>query len=133
MKVIALAALGLVAASAASAQSMPECKGRFEVIRMDQIKPGKMEAFKKAVTDHQAWYRAHGTADKIIFARVIAQGDAPAYAADQAMTIHIETPKTPGAVDEGEHDAAWGAFVSEYKDSSTVTSTTIVCVEDGGK
>ena len=129
MKFFALALSATVAAGAAPAQSMPECKGHFEVIRMDTIKPGKMDEFRKAVRDHQAWYKAHGTDDKIVLARIIAQGEAPAYAADQVMTIHVETPKTPGAVDESEHDAAWNAIVAEYKDSSTVTSTTIACVE----
>ena len=124
-----IAALGVLAVTAVSAQSMPECKGQFEVIRMDQIKPGKMDAFRKAVADHQAWYKSHGAKDKIIFARIITPGAAPAYAPDQAMSVHIETE----AGGDLPHDAAWGAFVAEYKDSSTVTSTTIACVEDGAK
>jgi hypothetical protein len=126
MKVIAFAVLGGVVATAASAQSMPECKGQFEVIRMDSIKPGKMEEFKKAVADHQAWYKARGASDKIILGRIIIKGAAPAYAPDQAITIHVETPGS----EEGAHDAAWSAFVAEYNDSSTITSTTIACLEE---
>ncbi|HUO93557.1 MAG TPA: hypothetical protein VMU22_11570 [Rhizomicrobium sp.] len=129
MKAFAVAVLGLVAATAASAQSIPGCKGSFEVIRMDSIKPGKMDAFKKAVADHQAWYRAHGANDRIILGRIVTPGAAPAYAEDQAMTIHVETPNAK----EPEHDAGWTAFVAEYKDSSTITSQTMACLEDAGK
>src|SRR5215469_12552687 len=71
MKSFAFAVLGVVVATAASAQSMPECKGQFEVIRMDQIKPGKMDEFRKAVSDHQAWYKAHGATDKILLGQII--------------------------------------------------------------
>jgi hypothetical protein len=130
-----LAILGVVAATAASAQSLPECKGHFEVIRADDIKPGKMDEFRKAVADHQAWYAAHGLKDRILLAQIINQTDTgtPAFATDKVLTIHTETPGTPAAVEEGQKDAAWSAYVNEYKDSSTITSTTIACVEDGGK
>ena len=129
MKCLALAVLSAATATAASAQSMPECKGQFEVIRMDAIKPGKMDEFRKAVSDHQAWYRAHGGTDKIILGRIITKSPTPAYATDQAITVHIENP----AVQEPGKDAAWNAFVAEYSDSSTITSTTIACLEEPAK
>jgi hypothetical protein len=129
MKAFAIATLGVLASTAASAQSAPECKGQFEVIRMDTIKPGKMDEFRKASADHQAWYKAHGATDKIIVGRIIATGATPAYAEDQAMSIHIEKP----GAEEFPHDAAFDAFVAEYRDSSTVTSTMKVCLEDAAK
>lgn len=134
MKTFALVLLGTLAvSSAAFGQTLPECNGHYEVIRMDAIKPGKWDAFRKAVADHQAWYKAHGLSDRIVLARVLVPGLSPAFSADTAMTIHIESPGTDAAVEKGLHDAGWKAFVAEYQDSSTLTQTTIVCVEDHAK
>jgi hypothetical protein len=126
MKVFTLALLVTVAATAASAQSLPECKGHFEVIRADAIKPGKMDEFRKAVADHQAWYKAHGLSDRILLAQIIKEdiSGTRAYAQDQAITVHVVGPMaaTPPP------DDAWNAFLAEYKDSSSITNTTNVCV-----
>jgi hypothetical protein len=132
--------LGCVAAiawcGAASAQSLPDCKGTYQVIRADDIKPGKLDVFRKAVADHQAWYVAHGFADKILVARVLAPDASgqPVFSDAKALSIHIETPEFEASMAKGApDDDAWHAFVAEYQDSSTITATTIACVEDGNK
>ncbi|HTW34022.1 MAG TPA: hypothetical protein VMD53_05330 [Rhizomicrobium sp.] len=133
MRVLALAALGIVAASAASAQSMPACSGTFEIIRTDTINPGKLDEFKEAVRDNQAWYTAHGMKDRVLLGQVLnmeGPNGSAAYATDSAMTIHADID--PDAADVP-HDAAYSAFVAKYKDSSTIKSTTMVCVSDISK
>jgi hypothetical protein len=133
MRVLALAALGVVAASAASAQSMPACSGTFQIIRTDAITPGKLDEFKEAVRGNQAWYKAHGMKDRVLLGQVVnMQGPngSAAYAVDSALTIHTDID--PNA-DDPQHDAAYGAFVAKYKDSSTIKSTTMVCVSDISK
>ena len=126
MKVFTLALLVTAVATAASAQSMPACKGHFEIIRTDAIKPGKLDEFKKAVADHQAWYKAHGLSDRILLAQIIKEdiSGTLAFAQDQAITVHVLGPMaaTPPP------DDAWNAFLAEYKDSSSITNTTNVCV-----
>jgi hypothetical protein len=128
MKALALAVLGIITATAASAQSMPECSGTFQIIRTDTINPGKLDEFKQAIRDHQAWYAAHGMKDKILLGQLVnMQGPngTATYAVDTALTIHTDID--PNAADPV-HDAAYGAFVAKYKDSSIIKSTAMVCV-----
>ena len=133
MKSFAMALLGVLAAGAASAQALPQCSGKFEIVRTDTINPGKLDEFKEAVRDNQAWYRAHGMKDRVLLGQVVnMQGPngSAAYQADTAMTIHTDID--PAAADVA-HDAAYGAFVAKYKDSSIIKSTTMVCVSDIAK
>jgi hypothetical protein len=133
MRILALAALGLVATSAASAQAVLPCTGGYELIRTDTINPGKFDEFKEAVRGNQAWYTAHGMKDKVLLGQVVnMQGPngSAAFSTDTAMTVH--TGIDPNA-DDPAHDAAYGAFVAKYKDSSTIKSTTMVCVSDISK
>jgi len=133
MKVLALTLLGVIAATAASAQALPPCDGTFEIVRTDTINPGKLDEFKQAVRDNQAWYKAHGMKDRVLLGQVVTmQGPngSAAYMADAALTIHTDID--PNAPDVA-HDAAYGAFVAKYKDSSVIKSTTMVCVSDIAK
>ena len=133
MKSFAFALVGIVAASAASAQAVLPCGGGYELIRVDTINPGKLDEFKEAVRGNQAWYTAHGMKDKVLLGQVVnMQGPngSAAFATDTAMTVH--TGIDPNA-DEPAHDAAYGAFVAKYKDSSIIKSTMMVCVSDISK
>jgi hypothetical protein len=131
MKVLALVLVGAVAASAASAQSLPPCSGKYELVRTDTIKPGKLDEFKEAVRDNQAWYKAHGMKDRVLLGQVVnMQGGSAAFADDTALTIHTDID--PNGPDPA-HDAAYGAFVAKYKDSSTITNTMMLCVSDIAK
>jgi hypothetical protein len=133
MKYPVLALLGVVAASAASAQALLPCSGGYEIIRTDTINPGKFDEFKDAVRGNQAWYTAHGMKDKVLLGQVVnMQGPngSATFATDTALTVH--TGIDPNA-DDPAHDAAYGAFVAKYKDSSTIKSTAMVCVSDISK
>jgi hypothetical protein len=123
---LALTTLAACAAvSGALAQTPPPCTGHYEVIRTDTIKPGKMDLFKKAVQDHQAWYKAHGLSDRIFLGEVLTPG--VGFSPTTAMTVHTDM-KAAGAPPHAPDDAAWNAYVAEYKASSDVVSTSVVCL-----
>ena len=117
-----------LAAGAAAAQQMPPCAGHYEVVRTDTVKPGKMELFKKAIADHQAWYVAHKMPDRIMLGQVLLPKGAAGgpFSDSSVMTIHTDAagPSAPPHA----NDKAWDAYVAEYNASSDVVSTTIVCV-----
>jgi hypothetical protein len=115
-------------ASAAMAQP-PACRGAYEIVRNSVVKPGKMELFLKAVRDHQAWYTAHGLKDRIIVGRVLApDADSSGFSSSLAMTIHTDLSQmAPPA--HAPDDAAWTGYVAEYKGSSDLTNTAVVCLE----
>jgi hypothetical protein len=121
-------ALMLMSASAL-AVDFPECKGgAYQVIRLDEIKDGKWDLFVKAVKDHAAWYAANGRPDKIELGRLLEKNavtGALSYSQKQALTIHsvMEKPEEPKPT-----DAAWAAFVQEYRDSSEIKKTVVACV-----
>jgi hypothetical protein len=120
---VALTGLAPLAAHAAAA--CPD--GDIAKLRMSKVPPtGSMAGLAKAVADHQKWYRDHGYPDRIVLAPVLildrASGRMVA-SPDQAMTLHLASHEVPGA----KRDAAWDAYVAEYKANSQVTSETIIC------
>lgn len=126
-KTFALAFLALTASATAAAAQTPACDGHFELIRTDTIKPGKMDLFKKAVADHQAWYTAHKLPDHILLGQILQpKGAATPFSETTAITIHTDAAG-PGAPPH-EGDAAWDQYVAEYKASSDVVSSITVCV-----
>jgi hypothetical protein len=104
----------------------PACPGRYEYVRTDTIKPGKMDLFLKAVHDHQAWYAAHGLPDHILLGRVI-DPKTGMVSDTTALTIHTDD-KSEGGATHAANDAAWNAYVKAYQDSSTVTNAALICV-----
>jgi hypothetical protein len=117
-----------VSASSAFAQDSapPACSGNYEIIRTDTIKPGKLDEFLKAVHDHQAWYTAHGFKDRVLVGRIWSPDHgADGFSGATAMTIHTDMTSTQMPRDR---DAGWDAYVAEYRDSSDVAATAIVCV-----
>jgi len=126
MKVVfaaTLAASTILATAAFAAP--PACAGRYEYVRTDAIKPGKMDLFLKAVHDHQAWYAAHGMPDHIRLGRVV-DPQTGAISQTTAVTAHTDD-QSGGAAPHKADDAAWNAYVQEYKDSSTVTNAALIC------
>ena len=111
----------------AFAQGLPTCDGDYSVVRVSTVKPGKMQAFLKAVADHKQWYRSHGIKDNIIVASRVVERDSDThalrYSETEIVTLHIHTP-----ADEGQHDAAWDAFVAEYRDASDIKSEYRTCM-----
>ncbi len=128
-RILMTAAIGLTLWGSAAAAEPPACRGAYEIVRTSTIKPGKMQIFLKAVHDHQAWYLSHGLKDHILLGRVLARdADASGFSASTAMTVHTDLSQmAPPA--QSANDAAWNAYVAEYRDSSDLVSTVIVCLE----
>lgn len=122
--------LAATAASSALAAHLPDCTGDYAVIRTSTVKPGKLDEFRKAVRDNQAWYASRGLPDRILFGQVAerdAQG-APtgAFSPNMVTTIHTNRPPNPPA--HTEDDPQWKAFVAEYEASSDLTNAAAVCL-----
>jgi hypothetical protein len=114
----------------AAAQQAPvgsACNGVINVIRVNEIKPGKMDEFLIAVAKQQAWYKDAGTSDQIQVMSVMSRDPATrafVISDAEAITAHIE----PALRKEPTHDAAYNTFVGLFNDSSTVKSTFVTCV-----
>ncbi len=122
----ALAALQIPAAFAQNA--MPACDGDIDVVRVSTIKPGAIQGFMAAVAAHKAWYRSHGFKDNVIVAsRVLVRDEATKtfkYSDAQVVTHHLRAPR----VDDKAHDAAWDAYVKQYRDTSDIKDQYITCL-----
>jgi hypothetical protein len=126
---IILASAALTAVASAAIAAPPACGGSYQVIRNSTVKPGQMDLFLKAVRDHQAWYVAHGLKDRILVGRVLSVDAGPdGFSSTRAMTFHTDlTDMAPPA--HAADDAAWNAYVAEYKASSDLADMAVVCVE----
>ena len=112
-----LGSVAMTGAASAQQQGGVQCTGKSTTIRMSLIKAGKLDLFKKAVADHQAWYKAKGSGTTVSFVRQIKGGQGAASWDDSmAMTIVVYDTSKPRA----EQDDAYKAFVKEYADSSTL-------------
>jgi hypothetical protein len=127
-----LLALSLGMAAAASSafaqdRTPPACSGRYEIVRTDAIRSGKLDEFLKAVHDHQAWYSAHGFKDQVLVGRIVSPDHGPdGFSRSVALTIHTDVTATH--MPPHEPDAGWDAYVAEYTDSSDVMASALVCV-----
>lgn len=104
------------------------CKGNIDIVRISEINPGKMETFLSAVAAQKAWYKNAGTPDEIAVMRVMdenPQTKAWTLSETQAITTHIGPREAKRLV----HDAAWDAFVALFKDSSTIKTQFITCLD----
>ena len=126
--ILGAAALFALPALAHAADACPS--GEYTVIRNSQIKPtGSVAGFAKAIEDHKAWYKSHGyTKDAFYWGQVMAVDPTthqPKPVAGQYYTIHAASSDVP----KEKQDAAWAAFVAEYGANSSITSTTILCMQ----
>jgi hypothetical protein len=130
---LAVLSIGLSGWGAKAAAQAPSCSGNYEVVRTSTVKPGKMDLFLKAAQDHQDWYRAHGMKDRIIVGRVFSQdADSAGFSSSLAMTVHTDLSQM-GPPAHAPDDAAWNHYVAEYKESSDLTNTAVVCLESAPK
>lgn len=128
---VALSGLAALAApvAAATAPPPPRCDGSYELIRSSTVKPGRINLFLKAVRDHQAWYAAHGMKDRILVGRVLGpDADASGFSPTVALTIHTDLAELQAPAHAAD-DAAWNAYIAEYRDSSDLIDTKVVCRE----
>jgi hypothetical protein len=121
----ALAALQIPSALAQNAP--PACDGDIAIVRVSTIKPGAMQGFMEAVAAHKAWYRSHGYKDNVIVATRIyltdAHGDPTKYSETEVISYHVRPPEGPV-----KHDAAWDAYVKQYRDTSDIKSEYMTCM-----
>jgi hypothetical protein len=123
-----LAALAALQIPGVFAQNtLPACDGDIAVVRVSTIKPGGMDGFMAAVAAHKAWYRNHGFTDNVIVAsRVILRDEktgAMKYSDTEVVTYHLRPPKR-----EGKTDAAWDAYVKQYRDTSDIKNQYLTCM-----
>ena len=126
-----LAALAALAVSPEFAQSPnPVCDGDIAIVRITTVKPGHMQAYMAAVAAHKAWYRNHGFKDNVIVAsRVIVRDERTGtmkYTDSDVVAYHIRPPGS--AQTQSKRDAAWDAYVKQYRDSSDIKSEYITCM-----
>ena len=129
---VAFAALILASSSSttAIAQPAPACSpGDAATIRISRIIPGgSMAGLEKAAADHARWYADHGYKNDRIFTAPMLVTDPQTKklvpSTDVVMTFHTHDSEVPHSME----DAAWSAFVAEYRANSVIESTTHVCL-----
>jgi hypothetical protein len=125
-------ATALYAAPVHAQTAAPACFGDVTTVRLSQIKPGgSIQGFMKAVEAHKAWYRANGITDNdIVAARVFVRDEKTGlptkYSDTEVMSFHLRPPaasRTPNR-----NDAAWQAFLKQYRDNSDLKSEYWACI-----
>ncbi|WP_296597098.1 hypothetical protein [Phenylobacterium sp.] len=129
--VAACLALSAGAAQAAGAASpLDLCKGgQLVVVRLNTVKPGAKATYEKAARDHAAWYRSHGFKEnRLLVGPVIngSRGEGWTASETEYASIHMDAPGVPA----DKRDAAWDAYVKEYRDSSDLTADKFVCLRE---
>jgi hypothetical protein len=130
--ILSLTIAACLYAAAASAQTPPACFGDLATIRLSQIKPGgSVQGFLKAVEAHKAWYRANGVTDNdVVGARVLVRDEKTGlpgkYSETEIMSFHLRPPAASRVANK--NDAAWEAFVKQYRDNSDLKSEHWACI-----
>ena len=77
-----------------------------------------------AVAAHKAWYRDHGFKDNVIVASRVILTDQKTgemkYSDTEVVTYHVRPPHEEATA---KRDAAWDAYVKQYRDTSDLKST----------
>jgi hypothetical protein len=125
------AALAVLLVPSCFAQNgRPKCDGDYAIVRVSTIKPGAMQGFMAAVAAHKAWYRSHGFNDDIIVASRVITTDpttkAMKYSDTEVITYHINPAS--GSQTQPKRDAAWDAYVKQYRDTSDIKSEYFSCM-----
>jgi len=128
MVAAAIAALALAGGAQAQQQAAIGglvCTGKAVSVRFVAIKPGQAALYAKAVADHQAWYATHHNKTVVASVQVASyKGGKAAFDSSSAVSIvTYDTASQPA------HDAAYDAFVKEYKDSSSITEERRGCMK----
>ena len=83
-----------------------------------------------AVAAHKAWYRANGITDnEIVVSRVLVRGSATdvlKYSDTEVLTYHVRPPAQERTPHRG--DAAWNAYVKQYRDNSEIKNEYTTCM-----
>ena len=122
---VAVVGMSLVAVPALAASPCPT--GRTATIRVSAIKPtGSMDGFRKAASAHAGWYKSHGykTVQSIV---PVLSYDQPTDS-ERVSATEIVTIRTGDDVPRDKHDAAWDAYVAQYKANSDIVAERRVCL-----
>ncbi len=114
-KAILFAAASVLAVAApAAADSV--CSGPVATVRVSKLTPnGTLAGFEKAVSDHQAWYKSHGDATQIVFAK--SEGKLI------SVTFHPDQNAKMPDIDD-----AYKAFRDEYSANSEIEVSGTACL-----
>jgi hypothetical protein len=124
------AALLLAAAPASAQFAKGACPAGTvpSLIRINTIKPGQNALYEKAAKDHLKWYRDHGFMDNDITATPLLEttdhGATWTASSTKMLSIHRNDPGAPTSM----HDAAWAAYVAEYRASSDIMTEIPTCL-----
>jgi hypothetical protein len=130
-----LASLFLATTAVAGTLPADLCKdGHKSVVRTRKLKsPDSRALFDKAVQDHVAWYRSHGfSQNRILVGPVLVRDDITnnwSESPDEFVSIHLDYPPQSAV----KPDAAWEAYVAEYRASSDIATEQVVCLHEPGK
>jgi hypothetical protein len=118
-----------VAQTAPPSNATAPCPGTVTIVRISEIKPGKMDDFMAAVNAHQAWYRNNGITTNRIYAARILELDPTTkqwhFSDKQVMTFHVNPPRPDSKLPRD--DDAWKAYVQKYRDSSDIQNEYLTC------
>ena len=118
-----------VAQQAPAVRTPLPCTGAVNIVRVSDIKPGKVDEFLKAAAAQQAWYKKAGLSDTIGVLRILDQDPTTkVYTTSQTQAITTHTIPPGGGAAAAPHDAAWDAFVALFSDSSTIKTQYMTCV-----
>lgn len=128
---VLVAALAILQVPSCFAQNgRPQCDGDYAIVRVSTIKPGMMDGFMAAVAAHKAWYRSHGFNDDVIVASRVISTDPNTkqmkYSNTEVLTYHVNP--TSGAKTQPKRDAAWDAYVKQYRDAADIKSEYFTCM-----
>lgn len=99
------------------------CEGKYNFVRVSEIKPGMMPKFLEAVAAQKAWYKKQGKSDEISVMRVI-DTKTGTYSETEAVTTHVSNPEDGH---RPPRDAAYDAFVALFRASSDIKSEYFTC------
>jgi hypothetical protein len=111
-------------ARAQQAAGIPACDGSYNIIRVSEIDEGMMPKFLEAVVAQKAWYKKAGEPDSFSLMRII-DTKAGTYSTTEVLTSHI----SPSGA-RPPHDAAFDAFVSLFRASSTIKNEYFTCMSN---
>ncbi len=121
----AILAVTLMSVPALAASPCPT--GRTATIRISSIKPtGSMDGFRQAAAAHLAWYKSHGFKTEQSIVPVLSYDRAAD--AERVSTTEIMTIRTGDDVPRDKHDAAWDAYVAQYKANSDIVAERRICL-----
>lgn len=131
---IAATAALVLAGPAAAATTPPDlCKGgQISVVRISTLKsPAARAQFDKATRAQAQWYRSHGfKKNRLFFGSVMTQDPATKeWSVSQTEVFSLHTD-APGPATDKKKDAAYDAFVADYRASSDITTEKLVCLRE---